>query len=218
MIFIVGINSSIASCDTEKSQKAFDALSEISEYIYETLYSGVYHFKGITITDEFKEFLMKLKISAALIDHYVKLAAGYHYFFGNIEEEHVVVDIDKHLRAMIVSDYVSRKLMLFNMASLIVIMSLKQMLQDGYNENHITLLDLFDYVWHYQMSEGELRSVVKLLLDVGLLRKTSSVTDQSQYYQIVDSRYLNKLCNYTELLQEICAKGELTYDSNYEHL
>jgi len=210
--------ASIESWDTEKSQKAFDALSEISEYIYETLYSGVYHFKGITITDEFKEFLMKLKISAALIDHYVKLAAGYHYFFGNIEEEHVVVDIDKHLRAMIVSDYVSRKLMLFNMASLIVIMSLKQMLQDGYNENHITLLDLFDYVWHYQMSEGELRSVVKLLLDVGLLRKTSSVTDQSQYYQIVDSRYLNKLCNYTELLQEICAKGELTYDSNYEHL
>jgi len=210
--------ASIESWDTEKSQKAFEALSEISEYIYETLYSGIYHFKGMILTDEFKEFLMRLRISAALIDHYVKLAAGYHYFFGHIEEEKIVVDINDYLRATITTDYISRKLMLFNMASLIVIMALKQMLKDGYNENHITLLDLFDYVWHYQMSEGELRSVVKLLLDVGLLRRTSSIKDQSQYYQIVDSRYLNKLCNYTELLQELCVKGELKHDTNYEYL
>jgi len=209
--------ASIESWDTEKSQKAFDALSEISEYIYETLYSGVYHFKGVTITEEFKEFLMKLRISAALIDHYVKLAAGYHYFFGHIEEEHIVVDIDDHLRATIVADYISRRLMLFNMASLIVIMAIKQMLRDGYNENHITLLDLFDYVWHYQMSESELRSVIRLLSDVGLVRRIQG-PDQSQYYQIVDSRYLDKLCNYTELLQELCAKGELRHATYYERL
>ena len=208
--------ASIESWNVEKSQRAFNALAEISEYIYETLYLGTCTFKGMTITDEFKDFLMNLRTSAALIDHYVKLAAGYHYFFGHIEEEQLVIDIDKYLKASIVADYLSRKLMLFNMASLIVIMALKQMLLDGYNENHITLLDLFDYVWHYQMSEGELRSVIKLLVDVGLLRKTSA-NSQTQY-QIVDARYLNKLCNRTETLQKICASGELTHDTNYKHL
>ena len=201
--------ASIESWNVEKSKQAFDALEDISDYIYETLYSGAYLFNGLEITDDFKDFLMDLKISAALIDHYVTVAAGYHYLFGNIEEEKLVVDIDKHLKATIISDYISRKLMLFNMASLLVITALKQMLNDGYNENHITLLNLFEYCWHYQMSESELRAVVKLLLDVGLLKKSPNSASEN-FYQITDAKYLNRIYGYIETLQNICFKGEVT--------
>jgi len=208
--------ASIESWNVEKSKKAFDELANISDYIYKTMYTGTYMFKSMVITEDFKRFLMNMKTSAALIDHYVKLAAGYHYFFGHIEEERLIVDIDKHLRATIIADYISRKLMLFNMASLLVVMALKQMLHDGHNENHITLLDLFDYTWHYQMSESELRSVIRLLVEVGLLKKVS--TNNQTQYQIVDINYLNKLHDRTETLQQICTNGEITYDIDCKYL
>ncbi|MBA2851732.1 putative transcriptional regulator [Methanococcus maripaludis] len=184
--------------EQDKNDNAMDLKRDLQAYIKTEVMNQTYN--SITYEHDklfklFDTFGMPAGIES---DIYMQAAIAYNYFVGNIEDNTIVVKLNKDLENMLTVDFVSRYLLSFNMHAIVLLVILKNMRNEGIAS--IKLVDILEASNAYQMNSQQITYALKSLEDMSIITKMK--IKQSDVYSITNDVFFDKIVNRLDAIQK----------------
>ena len=153
------------------------------------------------IIDYFDEFNVPVAIES---DIYMQSLFGYNVFKQNIEDGTLIVELDDNIKNIMTIDYESRKLIAFDMQTLLVLMIIDEMIKnDEILPSMINITSIFKYASNYQISFDEIIRALRRLEEIGVLMRKYQGNHKTNTYHITNKTFIDNIIESIEKIQNM---------------
>jgi hypothetical protein len=183
--------------------KAYDGMELIRNYIDEMKDNILITDFQIeeSVFDYFDEFNVPVAIES---DIYMQSLFGYNVFKQNIEDGTLIVELDDNIKNLMTIDYESRKLIAFDMQTLLVLMIIDEMIKnDEILPSMINITSIFKYASNYQISFDEIIRALRRLEEIGVLMRKYQGNHKTNTYHITNKTFIDNIIESIEKIQNM---------------